>query len=147
SLPDIDELEEVQTTVNIDEICSINIIKNKGEDSYVSGMHISDPAKIRRILKNALFEALGQLPEDKIGIVAVLTSYLPNQQLLKLVLDSLITKFPEKYSKLNAVILFPYRNIFHYESPILFLNERCKSDTHQSSWYPIFIKELNPIVI
>jgi len=147
NLPTLDKLEGAESIINIDEICNIKIIKSKDADSYVSGMHISDPAKIRRILKNALFEALGQLPTEKTGIIALLTNYLPNQQLLKIVFDSLITKFPDKYSKLNAVIIFPYRNIMHYESPILFINRQSENDVQESNWYSILIKELKPIVI
>lgn len=146
-LPELDELEDNRTQINLDGVCNIKITKEKEEDSFISGMEISDPAKIRRILNNAILEAIDQLPTENIGIIAILSNYLPNQQLLKLVFDSLITKFPEMYNKLNAVILFPYRNIMHYEPPILFINEQSRSDVHQSNWYPLLIKELKPIVI
>lgn len=107
--------------------------KSNGDQGVIEGVSISTTAKLRRIVRNGLLEALPQLPPDIPGLVAIYSFHVPDIHLLRMMFDAVCLARPAQTRMLAGLVLAPGGTIFEHPSHVLCVNKR--SDiAHDSSF-------------
>ena len=95
--------------------------------TYVRGAAISNIAKLRRIITNGMFRGLPQLSGKVPGVLCIYSDYLPEPELVRVILDSLTIdsskSVQSQFSPMSALLLFPRQTIFERNPPLLFENK------------------------
>jgi hypothetical protein len=114
----------VGASVSVSGVAKIRrLTKSEGVYGHVSGFSVSPTAKLRRIVRNGLLDAVEQLPSGMPGVVAIHSYLVPESGLVELVFDAICSVRRESMKNVVAMILYSGGTLFHQKPPRIYFNK------------------------